>query len=233
MARPGLLRHPKFMRLSARLKSRALAIGSLELVWSVAYEGADPVIGTSDDVEHAADWRGKRGQLAAALVETGFLDNVDGIYRVHDLLDHAPEYVRKKHGRRNQRVTPEMSGHRPDSVESKSSQSPDSVETVSSPAFISLRSRSRSLEAGPVDNLVLSTESTPKPQEIKAVSEMPPCGKPVYNPVESSQYPGKRPDLHVPAQPKNCKLCGKPTFAMCGFVPVCTDHTQEERLKVT
>ena len=103
--RPTLLRHRKFARLARLLKSDALAVGHLELLWSVTYESGDEVLGDSDDVEHLARWQGDRGQLVAALVASGFIDEdpKGHIYRVHDLWDHAPEYVRKRRKREQER----------------------------------------------------------------------------------------------------------------------------------
>jgi|SRR5215831_17543035 len=100
MARPTLFAHPKFAKLAARLKSRALAVGSLELIWDAAYASGDPVIGDAEAVEEKADWKGARGELAAALVQAGFLDREDAnggqVHIVHDLEDHAPDYVVKR-----------------------------------------------------------------------------------------------------------------------------------------
>ena len=38
MARIGLTRHRKFLRLAYRLRSPALALGHLEFMWEAAYE---------------------------------------------------------------------------------------------------------------------------------------------------------------------------------------------------
>lgn len=51
MARPGLLTHRKFVRLARLLKSDALAVGHLEIIWQACYESGDPVLGNSDDVD--------------------------------------------------------------------------------------------------------------------------------------------------------------------------------------
>lgn len=101
MARPTLFSHPKWAKLVARLKNRALALGSLELIWEAAYASGDPIIGDVEAVEELADWRGPRGELASAMVHAGFLDvhpAADGgqVHVVHDLEDHAPDYVIKR-----------------------------------------------------------------------------------------------------------------------------------------
>lgn len=96
MARPGLTRHPKFRRLQHELKiGRALAWGTLECIWEPAYESGNPVIGEEVDVELAAEWQGPSGELCKALVKCGFLDAIeDGKFAIHDLHANAPEYVR-------------------------------------------------------------------------------------------------------------------------------------------
>ncbi len=108
MGRPNLTRHPKFQRLARALGNAALARGSLELLWEVAYENGDPRLGSSGDLESAADWKGKRGVLTKALLDAGgagragFIERAPGtsgrgtVYEIHDLEDHAPEYVKKR-----------------------------------------------------------------------------------------------------------------------------------------
>lgn len=115
MARPGLEKHPKFRRLMHMLGERKSHVrGYLECLWETAYETGNPVIGDEVDVELAADWPGEPGKLAAALLNcggegrTGFIEEVvtdcnalnNGLrnsvtktFQVHDLFDHAPEYV--------------------------------------------------------------------------------------------------------------------------------------------
>lgn len=112
MARAGLSKNRKFMRLARGLNHVAsgmgeiMARGVLETLWSAAYERADDHLGDADDVEIAAGWRGERGALTALLLdaaggESGFVE-VDpdrGGYRVHDLWDHAPPWVKQKAAR--------------------------------------------------------------------------------------------------------------------------------------
>ncbi len=112
MARPGLTRHRKFLRLARLLRSEALARGHLELLWESAYEAGDEYLGDGDDVEAAARWAGEPGTLVLALLTAGG-DDLPGFieedpnrprhYRVHDLWDHAPDYVRKRRERERQR----------------------------------------------------------------------------------------------------------------------------------
>ena len=105
MARPSLFHHRKFRTLARRLGSRALAVGSLELLWAVANDAGDPLIGAAEDVEDVADWRGEAGQLVAALVGCGFLDETPDGLVVHDHDHHCPEYVRRRRARERARRT--------------------------------------------------------------------------------------------------------------------------------
>jgi len=106
MGRPGLENHPKFRRAMYLLaETRAHIRGHLELLWAVAYECGDPKIGDVTDVELAADWQGEPGKFCKAILmcggknHAGFIEELpdeSGRYQVHDLYDHAPEYVRKR-----------------------------------------------------------------------------------------------------------------------------------------
>ncbi len=103
MARPSLFQHRKFRTLARRLGSRALAVGSLELLWAVANDAGDPLIGTAEDVEDVADWRGEPGLLARSLVETRFMDETPEGFAVHDHDHHCPTYVRRRRDRERAR----------------------------------------------------------------------------------------------------------------------------------
>jgi hypothetical protein len=108
-----LANHPKFRRAVHILgETRAHVRGHLELLWDVAYESGNPRIGDITDVELAADWQGKPGLLCNAFLHcggegrAGFLEELadePGCFAVHDLCDHAPEYVKKRMERETQR----------------------------------------------------------------------------------------------------------------------------------
>jgi hypothetical protein len=93
-----LFTHPKWTRLLHVLQEpKPHILGYLELIWRVGYESGNPEIGTALDVELAAEYPGPPGKLARALVKVGFLDRLGhGQYAIHDLFDHAPEYVIKR-----------------------------------------------------------------------------------------------------------------------------------------
>lgn len=109
MARPNLFQHRKFRRLTRSLDGDAVrALGHLEFLWASAYEMGDDYVGDGTDVEASALWSGEAGRLVTALLDAGFLDPIEerpGHYRIHNLWDHAPEYVlrrmRREHERRD------------------------------------------------------------------------------------------------------------------------------------
>ena len=104
MARPSLFTHRKFIRLSRILGASYKAVGVLESIWHHAYQDGDPTLGTAEDVEFMIQWDGESGACAAALVETEFLEACDGeCLLVHDLADHAPDYVLGRYQKEAQR----------------------------------------------------------------------------------------------------------------------------------
>jgi len=104
MARPTLFTHPKFRRLCHDLGlSRPTALGHMELLWRVAYESGEALIGDATDVELAAEWDGEAGVFAATLVRLRFVDERDGGLAIHDLADHEPEYVKDRRKKERQR----------------------------------------------------------------------------------------------------------------------------------
>ncbi len=113
MARPGITSNPKFLRLCHLLQMpRPHVLGHLEFLWRGPYESGNPMIGDAVDVELAAEWSGERGILFRALMSAGgqdragFIEPVDGktdCYQIHDLWDHAPDYVRKRRERERER----------------------------------------------------------------------------------------------------------------------------------
>ena len=92
---------------------KAAALGILEGIWAPAYEAGNDVIGDEIDVAFAADWTGKPQELVDFLLtaggpgQPGFIDvtKVEGssVYRIHDFWHHAPDYVRKRRYREQQR----------------------------------------------------------------------------------------------------------------------------------
>lgn len=112
MARQGLRIHPKFKRLIALLRMpEAHVLGHLQMLWESSYELGD-VLGDASDVEMTAGWVGEPGVLCAALeacggIRKGFVEEIpgsSGVFKVHDLYDHAPQYVQKRMEREADRI---------------------------------------------------------------------------------------------------------------------------------
>jgi len=100
LAKYDLLNSSKFFNLCSilRMESEAHVVGHLEVMWNSAHRKKTPILGDFDRIEGAAKWpfTRERHQFAAALVKTGFVDEVvPGLYAVHDYYDHAPEYRKK------------------------------------------------------------------------------------------------------------------------------------------
>ncbi len=100
----GTPRHPKIYDLMQALdltpRQRAIAIGTLELLWHFAAEFAPQGdIGKYSDarIEAAVDWSGKKGILVPALITSKWCDASDQ-YRVlvHDWHDHADDATKKR-----------------------------------------------------------------------------------------------------------------------------------------
>lgn len=113
MARPTLDRCVKFKALVRRLGlPRPVVRGLLETMWDVANECGNPVLGTEEDVELAAEWPSdvmpetfKPGAWFAALKDGRWIDPTpDGRWEIHDYFDHAPDYVRDRADREAQRM---------------------------------------------------------------------------------------------------------------------------------
>jgi hypothetical protein len=87
----ALRHHRKTKRLRRKLGASAcwslvcLFLFAGEQRWTGDLSGM-----TSDDIEDEADWDGDRGEFVAALVALGFLDGIEGAYRIHDWEKHNP-----------------------------------------------------------------------------------------------------------------------------------------------
>jgi hypothetical protein len=104
MALPGLHQHRKF-KLLVHVMGEPFAHvrGYLECMWDTGYESGDAFLGSAQSVEAAAGYPGQPGKLCAALLEAGFVDQVDSGYEIHDLLANAPQYVKRRRKREQER----------------------------------------------------------------------------------------------------------------------------------
>jgi hypothetical protein len=98
MARLQLTEHPKFkLALSLLRISKPLLLGHLELLYHSAALRLSPRFDNAAELEAAAEWAGRRGHLAAVLVQCRLVDREDtGALILHDWIDHCPDYIRKR-----------------------------------------------------------------------------------------------------------------------------------------
>jgi len=106
LARVTLERNVKFKALIKALEiPKPYVRGLLETMWDVAAECGNPVLGTEEDVELAAEWPGEPGLFFKAVMSRWVDQLPDGRWQIHDYFDHAPDYVldrrRKELSRKN------------------------------------------------------------------------------------------------------------------------------------
>ena len=94
-AHQTLAKHPKTLKLARLLKvDRRYAVGLLHDLFSWGLDSAKsdgtlPYM-TDQDIAAAMDFSGKKGEsVVAALTESGYLEVIDGVYRIHDWHDYA------------------------------------------------------------------------------------------------------------------------------------------------
>lgn len=109
MAKPDLFNHRKFKRLAQMLHPMPFIYvrAHLEAMWDVGYKDGNPLLGSKEDVESSAEWQltgRKTGEWFDAVRLTGFIDELAGnTFQIHDLFEHAPEYVKKRKLRHDER----------------------------------------------------------------------------------------------------------------------------------
>lgn len=115
MARPTLDRNVKFKALVKRLNlPRPFVRGLLETMWDVAAECGNPIIGSAEDVELAAEWPGEAGQWFESLKSGRWIDALpDGRWLIHDYWDHAPSYVKDRKRKEDSRKNNDLGQIRP------------------------------------------------------------------------------------------------------------------------
>ena len=109
------IRHPKMNRLMRILGiSRPLAVGTMEMLWHWAGDYAidGELTEVMDEIEVALDWDGEPGSLVRAMIESGFIDENDGRFFIHDWADHYPDYVKKRLDRIKKRDAADNGGQR-------------------------------------------------------------------------------------------------------------------------
>ena len=110
-AHDTMARHPKTLKLARLLNAdRRCAVGLLHDLFSWGLYSADkegrlPGL-TAADIAQALDYSPKKGDsVVTALVESGYLEQDGGTYRLHDWYDYAGKLYdsREKNREKNQR----------------------------------------------------------------------------------------------------------------------------------
>lgn len=95
MAKAGTIDHPKTRKLARRMKAPAYAaLGLLEAIWDWAGRYAVTGFISTEDLEDLKTSLRFRGKLDAILIETGWLDEVNGGFYIHDWHVHAQDRVK-------------------------------------------------------------------------------------------------------------------------------------------
>lgn len=96
MAKVGTLTHPKTKRLARKMKMPPFAaLGLLEALWQWVGRYAPTGFLTIEDLEMLEEEFRFRGNLAAILVETGWLDEEKKGFYIHDWHQHAGDLAKK------------------------------------------------------------------------------------------------------------------------------------------
>lgn len=105
--RYGTISHPKFRTLQRILGlPQYSVVGLLESLWMLASQFTDEGDITRFSAQQIADYAGYDGDaesLIDQMVESKWLDRIDGRLLVHDFLDHAPSFIYERNKKRNQR----------------------------------------------------------------------------------------------------------------------------------
>ena len=101
-AHQTLAKHPKTLRLASLLKcERRYAVGLLHDLFSwgldaAKKDGSLPGL-SADEIALALDFSGKKGTNAvSALLDSGYLETVDGTFKIHDWYDYAGKFSEQR-----------------------------------------------------------------------------------------------------------------------------------------
>ena len=126
----GAKDHIKIKRLKRALNIPLYqAIGILETLLQVVAQSADDgAIGrySNEDIAIELEWEGDADTLVAALVDSGWLDRCSSSRLVvHGWLEHAPNFIKDRLKKRNQRTCGDETGDKQGTIEPES----EAVET--------------------------------------------------------------------------------------------------------
>lgn len=105
--RVGFAKHPKTLRLLARLGyTGGFCLVSL-LAWAAEHHPTGDLTGIDDGaIEDAAGWPGAEGVLISGLLDARFLVGLPGLRKVHDFEAHNPISVMGTTTKRKREVAP-------------------------------------------------------------------------------------------------------------------------------
>ena len=87
----GFPHHPKTQKLKRRLGADGTWSLVCLILWAAANRSDGVLSGmTHEDLEIVAGWEGEAGEFVQALVEVGFLDQLDDSLALHDWIEHNP-----------------------------------------------------------------------------------------------------------------------------------------------
>lgn len=147
--------NPKFLLLVRDLKMPAPWVrGHLDTLWDICHAKADPVVGSAEEVEAAADWRGEEGLFFNTLLKRNWIELVPGSadrYQVHDYWENAPYYVhdrlkKKKLREEKKRNNPGQSKKVPDESGTIPDESGKVGENPTLALALALKNHSQSLD---------------------------------------------------------------------------------------
>ena len=100
MAHSSLFEHIKLRKLVRRLgMPRPHVVGHLECLTHYVshHHPTGDITGLADeDIELAAEWEGEPGAFVAAAIAERFVDRDEEGTRIHDWMDWAPDWVKKR-----------------------------------------------------------------------------------------------------------------------------------------
>lgn len=113
--------HPKFLKLKRLLcRPACTCAGVLEMLWQMATMFADDgdiSKFSADDIAAFLDFDGDAEELLRSLIESGWVDEMDGRRVIHDWIDHCPDFIADRIRKRESRLSgsvrscPEVSGN--------------------------------------------------------------------------------------------------------------------------
>jgi len=94
----GLRDHRKVRRLARRLDiEEAHALGLIVNFWlfSLSNWAHGFIDQDPDEIAHACTWKGDSTDLVDSMIDVGFIDNSNGVWRIHDWDKYGGKYIKQ------------------------------------------------------------------------------------------------------------------------------------------